>query len=231
VADDRLTCAAAQAMAPDLALGVLEGTERGEALAHVARCSACRAHVQGLADVVDRLLAVAPEAEPPAGFESAVIERIAEEGERRTSGRRHRRRVAAFAAAAVVLLLLGLGAGLAVGAGDGANGSDGSTLATASMESPAGEQVGEVWRYGDDGDAVVFVSVPAWADVDVVEPMGRRYTLRLELEGGDTVEVGDFALGGGVSSWGVSTRVDSAQIVAVSVVDDTGHVWCTGHFA
>ena len=39
-------CAALREVAADLALGALDGSARGEALAHVARCPACRAHVQ-----------------------------------------------------------------------------------------------------------------------------------------------------------------------------------------
>ena len=62
-------------------------------------------------------------------------------------------------------------------------------------------------------------------------PEAPRYALLLELAGGDTVEVGDFGLGDGVSSWAVPTDLDGGDIRAVSVVDDTGRVWCTGRFA
>ena len=222
---DRPGCQAVRAVAAELALGTLEGSERGEALAHLAGCPACQAHVQELTEVVDQLLAAGPEAEPPAGFESAVMARIGAEGGA-TVVRLPRRRRLALAAAAVVLVLGGLGAGLLVGRDAGGGGSE---LASATMEAPGGDPVGEVWRYGGE-DAVLFVSVPGWSDVVFAGPSAPNYALRLELEDGTTTEVGDFTVDGGRSSWGIATDVEGADIAAVSVVDDTGYVWCTGRF-
>jgi hypothetical protein len=178
--------------------------------------------VQELAEAVDGLLALAPEAEPPAGFESAVLARIDDERDVVDVGRRRPGR-ALLAVAAVALLLAGLAAGFVLGS----RGPDEAELAWATMRSPEGESVGEVWRYGDD-DATLVVSVPAWADVEGED--GPRYALRLDLHDGDTVEVGDFGLGTGTSSWGVNADVPAADIESVSVVDDTGRLWCTGTF-
>jgi hypothetical protein len=214
-------CAALREVAAELALGALEGSERGEALAHLARCPSCRAHVQELAEAADVLLALAPEAEPPAGFESAVLGRIDEERGPVAAGRRRSRVL--LAVAAVALLLAGLAAGFVLGA----RGEGESDLAWATMHSPGGDAVGEVWRYGGD-DATLVVSVPAWADIEGED--GPRYALRLDLSDGDSVEVGDFALGTGTSSWGVNAPVAAGSIESVSVVDDTGRLWCTGTF-
>ena len=215
-------CAALHDVAAELALGTLEGPARGEALAHLAGCPACRAHVQELTEAVDQLLALGPEAEPPAGFESAVIARIADEQRAGAPARRPSRLL--LAAAAVVIAVAGLAAGfLLAERGD----DDGSELASAAMIAPGGDAVGEVWRYGSD-EATLFVSVPAWADIEGTD--GPRYALRLELDDGEIVEVGDFGLGDGTSSWGLTAAVDADTIAAVSVIDDTGRVWCTGHF-
>ena len=127
-------------------------------------------------------------------------------------------------AAAVAVLLAGLVAGFALGSG----GEDESELAWTTMRAPDGDQVGEVWRYGGD-DTTLVVSVPAWADIE--GEGGPHYALRLELEDGDDLEVGDFALGAGTSSWGVNAPVAASSIESVSVVDDTGRLWCTGTFA
>jgi hypothetical protein len=220
VADDQRPCDANRALAVELALGVAEGADRGAALAHLAECADCRAEVLQLAEAVDAVVALAPDAEPPAGFESAVIARIAEE--RADGGRRPW----LLAVAAAVLLVLGIGVGLSVAP----DGGGATSLATARMESPEGETVGEVWRTGE-AQSAIFVSVPAWAGIDAAGPEATRYALRLELSGGETVEVGDFTLGDGVSSWAVPTDLDGDDIRAVSVVDDTGRVWCTGRFA
>ena len=226
--DDHAACGPTRLVGAELALGVLEGDERGDALAHLAGCAACRAEVRHLAEAVDAVVALAPEAEPPVGFESAVIARIADERAGRATeeapGRRRRWLVAA--AAAALLLVLGIGVALVVAR----EGRGASSVATARMEAPDGATVGEVWRTSEP-DAAVFVSVPAWAGIDTVGPAAPRYALRLDLAGGDTIEVGDFTLGDGVSSWAVATDLDGEDIRAVSVVDDTGRVWCTGRFA
>lgn len=220
MADDLRPCAATRERAAELALGVAEGADRGEALAHLADCADCQAEVRRLTQAVDAVVALAPAAEPPAGFESAVLSRI---GQERTAGGRRRW---LLAVAAALLLVLGVGVGLlAAGGAD-----ESSSVATARMAAPNGEVVGEVWRTGG-ADAAVFVSVPAWAGVDAVGPDTPRYALRLELRGGEEVEVGDFGLGDGLSSWAVPTDLDGGDIRAVSVVDETGRVWCTGRFA
>ena len=213
-------CADTRALAAELALGVVEGADRGAALAHLAECADCRAEVRRLTEAADAVVALAPEAEPPAGFESAVLGRLRDE--RAGDGGRPW----LLAVAAAVLLVLGIGVGvLAARDGGGA-----TTLATARMEAPDGETVGEVWRTGE-ADAAVFVSVPAWAGIEAGDPEAPRYALRLELADGETVEVGDFVLGDGISSWAVPTDLDGEDIQAVSVIDDTGRVWCTGRFA
>ena len=219
--DDQGPCAVTRAQAAELALGIIEGADRGAALDHLAECADCRAEIRRLTEAADAVVALAPEAEPPAGFESTVLARIGDE--RSDHGRRP---WLLTMAVAVLLLLLGIGVGLLVAAdGDGA-----TSVATARMEAPDGETVGEVWRTGE-ADAAVFVSVPAWAGIDTTGPDAPRYALRLELADGDTVEVGDFALADGVSSWAVPTDLDGGDIRAVSVIDATGRVWCTGRFA
>jgi anti-sigma-K factor RskA len=62
--------------ASELALGLLAGDERGAALDHVERCAGCRAHLDGLVQVADNLLLLAPAVEPGIGFESRVTARL-----------------------------------------------------------------------------------------------------------------------------------------------------------
>jgi hypothetical protein len=67
-------------VAPDLALGLLSGDERGAAISHVATCASCRHHLEGLVQVADDLLLLAPSVEPEIGFESRVMTRLAADG-------------------------------------------------------------------------------------------------------------------------------------------------------
>jgi anti-sigma factor RsiW len=102
-----LTCSDFAALAPELALDLLSGDERAAALSHLAGCRACQTNLDDLARTADALLLLAPSGEPPAGFESRVLARLADEegaqpaekrfpfrspgsGSRGRTGRRHR---------------------------------------------------------------------------------------------------------------------------------------------
>ncbi len=73
---DDMSCDEFAEVAAELALGVLTGRERAAALAHLDGCESCREQVRELTMARDELLALLPSAEPPAGFESRVLERI-----------------------------------------------------------------------------------------------------------------------------------------------------------
>src|SRR5262245_35300216 len=99
-------CEETRALAPELALGIVEGEERGRALQHLAECPDCRLKVEELSEVADELLLLAPHREPPVGFESRVL------GPLRPPKRKRRRwslvlvPVASAAAAAAIALAI-----------------------------------------------------------------------------------------------------------------------------
>jgi hypothetical protein len=76
-----MNCEQTRALAAELALGIADGGQRAQALRHLAECPDCRRAVQELTTVADELLMLAPEREPPAGFESRVLERLQPEPE------------------------------------------------------------------------------------------------------------------------------------------------------
>jgi hypothetical protein len=76
------TCNEFRSIAAEVALGVLSGSERADALAHMEHCVGCRALVESLAQTGDSLLLLAPEADPPMGFESRVAARVGEQAQR-----------------------------------------------------------------------------------------------------------------------------------------------------
>jgi hypothetical protein len=92
-------CQETREQAADLALGIVEGEERGRALEHLAECPDCRAEVEKFSDVADELLLLAPHREPPVGFESRVLEELLPAPQPRP--RRRLRLVLAPAAAAL----------------------------------------------------------------------------------------------------------------------------------
>src|SRR3954452_19634464 len=70
-------CAEMDPLAPEIALGIVTGDERATALVHLEDCPLCRQLVDDLSAVADDLLLLAPEAEPPIGFEARAAARIA----------------------------------------------------------------------------------------------------------------------------------------------------------
>lgn len=104
-------CEWLRAVADELALGVLPGQERAEAIAHLDRCPACRERVEHLTFVGDGLLSLLPGSEPPAGFETRVTDRL---GLNRPARRWRPRAGVAVAAAVATALGFGFG-GWAVG--------------------------------------------------------------------------------------------------------------------
>ena len=73
---NEMGCAEFADVAAELALGVLTGRERARALAHLDRCEECRENVRQLTVTGEELVGLLPAIEPPAGFESRVMERL-----------------------------------------------------------------------------------------------------------------------------------------------------------
>jgi hypothetical protein len=75
-----MRCEEIRNLAPEIALGIADGEERAEALRHLSTCADCRRAVEELSRVADDLLVLAPVQEPPAGFESRVVEAMGLQG-------------------------------------------------------------------------------------------------------------------------------------------------------
>jgi hypothetical protein len=99
-------CEETRGLAAELALGIVEGEERGRALEHLAGCPECRRHVEELSEVADGLLLLAPHKEVPVGFESRALAPLRSAPPPR---RRRLRLVLAPAAAAVAAAAITLG--------------------------------------------------------------------------------------------------------------------------
>lgn len=228
-----MTCSELREVAAELALGILEGGERGAALAHLDHCPACRAEVDDLAAAADAVLTAAPEAEPPPGFEVGVLERLAAERAGAPPApvvplHRHRPRALVLAAAALVLLA-GIGLGVTLER-SGSSGAGPVEVARAPMITPEGVTIGEAWRTGGD-EALVFVSVPAWAEPTPEVAARSPFTLELDLADGAEASQGAIATDVGGTTWVGSTDLAGGDIAAVSLVDADGEVWCTGRFS
>src|ERR1700683_1624291 len=76
MSENEMSCAEFADAAAELALGVLTGRERARALAHLDRWEACRENVRQLTVTGEELVGLLPAIEPPAGFETRVMERL-----------------------------------------------------------------------------------------------------------------------------------------------------------
>jgi hypothetical protein len=211
-----MDCADLADVAPELALEILGGAERAAALAHLEDCVACQQLVDTLAADADRLLMVAPSAEPPAGFQDRVLTSLTQVARPvAPRARRSTRAVAMLAAAACVAALA-----LALSLGPSA----GPAPAEAAMRTPAGEMVGRVFVHREPEPAL-FMTLPGWsAQIERYAVPDETYALRIERSH-EAPRLVPFDVEHD-SSWGATLDIDPDSITSVAVVDSQGHVWC-----
>jgi anti-sigma factor RsiW len=238
-----MECSRLHDLAPELALGLLDGAERAEALAHLERCVRCHADVASLTELGEQLLLLAPSAPPPAGFESRVLERVDEAAQAAAPGdrpeptpaprpapatprsrpRRWRTSRLLIAAAAVIALVGAFAGVLARMSGD----DPPEVVATAPMENPRGDAIGTVELLAGSPPAVRIDMAEWWEEVEHwTDPPQGPYRLQVVDESGrlesyelpDDDPTPDVTLDHG----------DVASVHHVSVLDGEGHILCTG---
>ncbi len=240
---NEMNCHEFSDVAAELALGVLTGRERAAALAHLDQCDACREHVRQLTMTGEGLLQLLPTAEPPAGFESRVLERIdlatsaarpaaaparrpswigrlfhaGPRGESRQLG--WTRRTLTAAAVAVAVIAGGVGAwGLGIGTSSPAS----SQLASATLLSTGHQTVGKVFLYQGS---------PRWLYMSVDMPSGDGTVLcQVMSRNGHVTTVGSFRLADGHGHWGSPATGAPGQLTGARLVTTDGTVLATASF-
>lgn len=239
-------------VAAELALGVLTGRERAEAVAHLETCDSCRGYVRQLSMAGEDLAGLVPAAEPPAGFEARVLSRIgipaptpvpepgpspgSGPGRAPGPGGRLRRSRKLLAVAAVVAVLAGGAGGWGLRAATAQRGTApaapaapvASALTSAPLLSVARQRVGTVFYYQGN---------PRWMYMAVDLSSGQHSsasgTVTCQLAGADGhyTTVGSFRLTSGYGGWGgpdpgIEGRVTGARLLAPS-----GKVLATARFS
>jgi len=221
---DRLHCAEARDLTPEVALGIAPAEDRARLLWHVAGCAGCREVLSELSALADDLLTLTPEHEPPAGFESQVLAQMVD----RPPRRRRWRRVALVAAAIVVAALVSGGAVYREQAPDRRLAdSVRATLATAHgqyfasgpISDPSGEQRGVIFGYQGK---------PAWIFMTVADPPAGRYTIEAITHTGERHLLAEDVDLAATGSWGGTIPVAVHEISVVRVLDPAGQVAFTG---
>lgn len=213
---------------PDLAAGVLGGRERVALLSHVNTCLICTNELDQLMAAADSLVHLAPEIEPPVGFESRVMERIQDRALiRQRQGRRPSRSLAIAAVAAMAAVALGVGwathgtgkspVGNAI-IGPGAYGN----LAEAPLVSGA-RSLGMVTVYADeDGWLLMTVESSTWSG---------PVQCRVIANNGEARTVGSFHLVSGRGAWLAPLPAGVDQIRTAELVGTGGRVLATARFS
>jgi Putative zinc-finger len=246
-----MSCDEFAEMAAELALGVLTGRERAAALAHLDTCESCRELVRELTMTGEELLALLPSREPPAGFETRVLESIglsaAAAGHHpspprrradgragpgagrpaagRPPGRRSSRMRRALSAVAVVVALVvaGLGGwGLRSAIAPPAPASPlASALSTATLVTAAHQTVGMVTVYKGTPWMYMSVNLDGLGDVTV--------ECQLENAAGQFATVGTFRLTDGYGTW-ASPYPSHGAVVGARLLSASNTVLATASF-
>jgi hypothetical protein len=173
----------------ELALGILDGRQRAELMAHVDTCDSCRAEMRELAQVREELLALVPASEPPLGFESRVLQSLGHT-------KRHRRPwLRPLAAAVALLIALATGWFLAPRTED--------SVVSADLTAD-GRTVGK---------AFLYTHSPAWIYMTVNKPgPSEEINCQLQRTDGTWVTTGWFSLTSGHGYWGGPAAVGSTAV-------------------
>ncbi len=208
---------------PEFALGTLSGRERSQVLRHLANCTNCRASVETYVAATDLVLHLGPEAEPPLGFESRVIEQFRAESLRKTSARVLPRGWRSSLVVAAALLIVA-----AIGAG--------SVLITQVRHQPTPVATHPVSvRLIDHGNEMgqVFLSFgkPSWMFMTFEDEHWSGLAIcQVVLKNGSIETVGRFHVKKGYGAWSIRLAVPGEQLAAAQVIEVNGNAQAKAAF-
>jgi hypothetical protein len=213
-------CAKTRGALPELAFGTADGEQRALALDHIADCSDCRRELDELSSVADELIALAPEHEPPPGFENRVLGRLANRQARPRPARRRWRRLAFAAAVLAVAATTALAMSISYSSDRklasqyraALQGAHGTYFQSAHLNTPAGRTAGILFAYQGS---------PSW----LFYALGGRFDNGLYKEqvvtrSGRTLTLPPFKLVNG--TWGIATPVPIRDIARVKLIRQPG---------
>ena len=207
-----LDCPEVREQLPEFVLGVLDGDARADVVAHIDACAACRTQVTELSETADAVLLLAPEAEPPPGFERRVITRLFEDCP--THRWRTAKIMALVAAAAVIVSVVTVRVIDSVRSGGAV-----AAVETVPMVGQDGTTVGQVDVVDNDRSVGLALTVNyALAD--------GAYRVVLAPESTPREVLGTITVADGRGAWaGIATTTGGPT--DLELVDDSGTVPCS----
>jgi len=242
-------------VAAELALGVLTGRERAQAVAHLDECDSCREYVRQLSLTGEEMLGLLPTREPPAGFESRVMGRLgltapgpqggpgpmsppvpaspstasSSPGSHQAprSPARWSRRMLATAAVALAVVGVGVG-GWALRGATGPAAGGGSTASA-----PLHEATLLSATHQSEGKVYLYDGSPRWLymGIDTHGTSNDTVICQLETRSGHTITIGSFQLEGGYGAWGSPDPVAASDVTGARITTMNGTVLATASFA
>ena len=211
-----VTCDQFDEQAEDLALGHIDEPQRSRLLAHASACPQCQSLLEGLGTVADRLLLLAPQLEPPAGFESRALARV----DTTTTSDTARFRMPLWAAAAVALIVGTLGFTVAHLADERST----TAAPTAAILTPAGVDLGSVQLLAAPTPHVLVTIAAPRPDPGV-------RNCELQRRDGTWVHVGSWNLAD-IAAGVWATGIDNAMLdaTAMRITTQAGTVLATASF-
>jgi hypothetical protein len=204
----------------ELALGILTGRERAATLSHVESCPRCADELEQLSRAADTVVSVAPDMEPPMGFEVRLFDAM---GVADTPPpRRSRSVVWLLAVAAVaVALVVGLSIGWMTGSksNPGREAASEGPLVASTVLKLHGESVGHVYAYGGSRPWLFMTLADSTAQGHV--------TCEVITDQGVTRRVGTFTVKAGYGAWGAPLPIPTADVASARVVSSNGTVIAT----
>jgi|HubBroStandDraft_1064217.scaffolds.fasta_scaffold249156_2 hypothetical protein len=205
----------------ELALGILTGRQRVATLAHVESCARCTEELEQLSRAADAVVLVAPEADPPIGFEVSLFSRMGvdEVGSRRRSAPP---RWMLAGAAALIALGVGLGVGLSMGShrapAQNALPSDDKPVLTAKLVED-GTTVGRVSLFGGSKPMLTMTLSESAARGKVV--------CQVVTSSGTTRRLGTFTVSDGYGDWVAPLWMSPDKVTKAQVASPSGTVIAT----
>jgi hypothetical protein len=216
----RADCDDIRDLTAEVALGIASGDDRARVLDHAASCRTCREELRQLTGVTDELLVLAPEQEPPPGFEQRVLRELTPAKPKPRAGRIRLflRPAIAVAAGAAIASVIAVSAThddrqLASEYRQALAAADGSRFVAIPLRDGAGVKRGSVSLYKGAPSWIVIATAGHDAS-----PIARA---ELVSRSGKRVPLTGFALRRGV--WGGPLPMAFDSIASVQLLSPDGH--------